>query len=84
MNDEEYQKAISFLTLSFQFFSLVQNSLKETISQGNAWILTSDSELDFEEYAEETKWSDHQIIIPLLFNFYHGLELFLKGLLKFS
>jgi hypothetical protein len=84
MSEEKYQKAISFFAISFQFFSLVQNSLKETISHGNDWILTSDDEIDFEQYAQETKWSDHQIIIPLLFNFYHGLELFLKSLLQFD
>ena len=82
MTDEEYQKAVSFLSVSFQFFSLVQNSLEETISQGNKWFLISDEEIKLEEYASKTKWSDHQIIIPLLFNFYHGLELFLKGLLQ--
>jgi len=30
---------------------------------------------------EATKWSDLNISIPLLFNFYHGLELTLKGFL---
>lgn len=84
MTNEEYHKAISFFLVSFQFFSLVQNSLKEIISQGNKWLLVSDDEIEFEKYASETRWSDHQVIIPLLFNFYHGLELFLKGLLQFD
>ncbi len=84
MTDEEYNRAISFFDVSFQFFSLVQNSLEESISQGNKWFLTSDEEIDFEKFLSKTKWSDHQIIIPILFNFYHGLELLLKGLLQFD
>jgi len=68
MNKEEYIKVLSFFTVSFQFFSLVQNVLKETIDQGNEWIVTSEEEISFEEYADKTSWSDHQIIIPILFN----------------
>ena len=84
MNKEEYIKALSFFTVSFQFFSLVQNVLKETINQGNEWIVISEKEISFDGYANKTSWSDHQVIIPILFNFYHGLELFLKGLLQFD
>lgn len=32
-------------------------------------------------FYEKTKWSDHQLGIPVLFNFYHGIELILKGFL---
>jgi hypothetical protein len=84
MKKEDYVKALSFFTVSFQFFSLVQNALKETINQGNEWIVISEKEISLEDYADKTSWSDHQIIIPILFNFYHGLELFLKGLLQFD
>ena len=84
MKKEDYIKVLSFFTVSFQFFSLVQNALKETINQGNKWVLISDKEISFEEYADKTSWSDHQVIIPILFNFYHGLELFIKSLLQFD
>lgn len=84
MKKEDYIKAISFFTVSFQFFSLVQNALKETIDQGNEWIVSSEKEISFESYADKTSWSDHQVIIPILFIFYHGLELFLKALLQFD
>ena len=47
-------------------------------------MLVSEKEISFDDYGKKTSWSDHQIIIPLLFNFYHGLELFLKGLLQFE
>ena len=76
--------ALSFFSISFQFFSLVQNSLNEAINQGNQWVITSEKEIQFDDYEKKTSWSDHQIIIPVLFNFYHGLELFLKGLLQFD
>lgn len=84
MEKDDYSMTLSFFSISFQFFSLVENSLFETINQGNKWIITSEKEIRFDEYAKETSWSDHQIIIPVLFNFYHGLELFLKGLLQFD
>ncbi|MDQ7075608.1 MAG: hypothetical protein Q9O24_10765 [Gammaproteobacteria bacterium] len=84
MKKEEYVTAISFLTISLQFFSLVQNSLQEIILSKNEWIVVSDDEATIEEYEKKTAWSDHQVIIPVLFNFYHGLELFLKGLMQFD
>ena len=34
-----------------------------------------------EEYEEHTKWSDSYIVEPVLFNFYHGIELSLKFLI---
>jgi len=34
-----------------------------------------------EEFEEHTKWADSNIAEPVLFNFYHGLELSLKSLI---
>lgn len=34
-----------------------------------------------EEFEEHTKWSDSNIVEPVLFNFYHGIELSLKSLI---
>jgi hypothetical protein len=31
-------------------------------------------------YEEKTKWNDNNIGLPVLFNFYHGIELIIKGL----
>lgn len=85
MNDKtQYNLALSFWTASFQFLILVENVSKETVSQGNPWIMIKDFQdgpIGDEEYAEKTRWSDHSIIIPLLFNLYHGIELLLKGFL---
>ena len=35
-----------------------------------------------ESYYQKTKWNDFNIGVPILFNFYHGLELCMKGLLQ--
>jgi len=78
----ENLKALLFLTLGTKYFNLVFNSLGETVKSGNPHIVSSDTEETiWDNYFEKTKWSDFMIIEPILFNFYHGLELFLKGLL---
>jgi hypothetical protein len=74
-------KASSFWTVGIQYLHLVQSVSNETHRQGNAHIITSDTEITATAYAEATKWSDHNLVIPLLFNFYHGLEALLKGFL---
>src|SRR4030042_2804305 len=81
---EKYDLALSFWTVSFQYLMLVENVARETTSQGNTWVMTNTNNLvpiTSEEYEEGTRWSDHTIIIPLLFNLYHGIELLLKGFL---
>jgi DNA-binding phage protein len=83
ITQEEYTKSLAFWNVALQFFTLVQNSVEETIKQGNEWtIVTTNKELTSEEYNDMTRWSDHQIIIPLLFNFYHGVEILVKGFLN--
>ena len=37
---------------------------------------------DWEEYEYKTRWNDINLGVPILFNFYHGLELYMKGLLQ--
>jgi hypothetical protein len=63
---------------------LVENVARETVAQGNTWFMAKDwedGEITADEYAEGTRWSDHTLIIPLLFNLYHGIELLVKGFL---
>ncbi len=76
---QNYDLSLAFWTMAFYYLSLVQAASTETIKQGNQWIVWSDELLDEEEYENLSKWSDFNIIVPLLFNFYHGLELLLKG-----
>jgi hypothetical protein len=85
MNKERYDLALSFWTAAFQYLMLVENVARETASQGNVWVMNRDFKdgpitLE-EEYMEGTRWSDHTIIIPLLFNLLHGMELLVKGFL---
>jgi len=79
--DGESLKALLFLTLGSKYLNLVHNVLSECIKSGNLHVFSSNSPLDWNEYFQKTKWSDFIIIEPVLFNFYQGLELTLKGLL---
>jgi len=74
-------KALLFLTLGSKYLNLVHNALEESVKSGNLHIIVSDGELSWEDYYKKTKWSDFFIIEPVLFSFYHGLELTIKGLL---
>lgn len=69
------------IALSHRYFNLVSNCLNELILSGNKTNIISRLE-DNIDFDEATKWSDIRIIEPILFNFYHGIELMLKGILK--
>jgi hypothetical protein len=51
---------------------------------GNRHAVASELPLSPEEYSSQTKWSDHSVGIPIMFNFYHAVELLLKGFLVAS
>ncbi len=73
---------LHFLTLSEKYLRLVKNVLEESIRQQNKHIIVEDikdGEFSWDVYEAETKWSDFNVLIPVLFNFYHGIELLLKG-----
>jgi len=74
-----------FIGLGYNFLQLTINSIEEMEKQGNKSLLffkgnLSDDELK-SRYDDKTKWNDNNIAIPVLFNFYHGVELVLKGLI---
>lgn len=56
--------------------------------QGNKKLIMSlydpneTDEQSRQNYYQKTKWNDFNIGVPILFNFYHGLELCMKGLLQ--
>jgi len=86
MKKNKFYKSLSILTLSIKYLSLVKNVVGENVKQGNShiidpYIITGNETIDAKKYKEITKWSDFNISSPILFNFYHGLELVLKGLL---
>ena len=83
-NHKQYNIALSFWTASFQYLILVQNGAREIVSHDNTWLMVRDFEegaITPEEYCEATRWSDHTVSIPLLFNLLHGIELLIKGFL---
>jgi len=82
MPDEKLHRSFCFFNLSENYLLLVRNVLKETIKQGNTWTVLNDKKITEKIYYDKTKWSDFNIVIPVLFNFYHGLELLMKGLLS--
>lgn len=73
-------KALDYLRIGIQYLHLVDNVIQETINQNNTWVMTSSEDISWDEYDEKTKWSDFRIIVPVMFDLYHGIELTLKGL----
>lgn len=66
--------------LSESFLQLVESVLKETISYGNVDTYFGKPYDNIQEhYRQMTKWSDFRILVPILFNFFHGIELLLKA-----
>jgi len=81
MNNNKLDISLNFLILSHNYLSLVRNALEEAIKQGNVFVVIKKHEISEKELTEETKWNDFNIIVPILYNFYHGLELLIKGFL---
>ena len=76
-------EAVRLYGLAINFWQLTLNVAYESINRDNpssmlyeGWGWPTD-----EEYEEHMKWSDLNIVEPMLFNFYHGIELSLKSLI---
>ncbi|MEX0906090.1 MAG: hypothetical protein WD604_09780 [Balneolaceae bacterium] len=76
---KKYNRAIDFLKVGIQYLSIVELSSNKTYQQGNTNYYISSDPISAEKLEEETNWSDFNLVLPLLFNFYHGLEVLLKG-----
>ena len=81
MMNNKLSTGLSFLILSENYLSLARNALEVPIEQGNVFVVIKDHKISEKELTEETKWSDFKIMVPILYNFYHGLELLMKGFL---
>ena len=77
----ECDEALGYWTIGIQYLHIVESVARETIQQNNKWTVVADEDISWEKYDSQTKWSDHNLIIPLLFDFYHGVEVLLKGFL---
>jgi len=74
-------KGLAFLTLGNKYLQLVKNILEENIKGGQRPVDSYDHTPTAEELYKDLKWRFHQIILPMLFNFYHEIELTIKGFL---
>jgi hypothetical protein len=81
--DDSNQNKVSplhYLTLSQNFLYLVKASSQAIVESGNKLVSVTKKTGDTKaEHEKQTRWSDSNLGTPLLFNFYHGLELTLKG-----
>lgn len=75
----------NYFGLAYQFFNLTREAINEMVNQGNFTTTFTDPQPTREDswklHDKLTRWNDFNIGVPVLFNFYHGLELFMKGIL---
>ena len=60
---------------------MVMNTLEIAIKEKNPSVIISDTFITEKDFNEKIKYCDYSIIYPLLFLFYHWIELILKGFL---
>jgi len=79
--NERYVLALSFWEVALQYLDLVANASREIARSGNPCLVLErhGEPLTPESYTNRTQWSDHRIVIPVLFNLLHGIELLIKG-----
>lgn len=80
-NNSKCEEALDYWRTGIQYLHLAECVARETAKQGNTFLVFSDEPISLEQLEQETKWGDHKLVLPLLFCFYHGLELLLKGFL---
>lgn len=74
-------QALPYLTLALHFLRLAEAASAQISRRGNPHIVVSSERMTPAQYDRFTAWSDHTVGIAVLFNFYHGIELIIKGLL---
>jgi len=76
-------KFLGYALLSLQFLRAAENCCAELVARDNTLTVISDASepFDLNAFEEITGWSDHKIAIPILFNYFHGVELTLKAFL---
>lgn len=75
------EKSNKNFLFSDQYIRMVMNTLEMAIKQGNPPVALSDNYITEQDFDDKTKYCDYRIICPLLFLFYHWMELVLKGFL---
>jgi hypothetical protein len=75
------EKSYKILLFSDKYIIMVKNTLEIAIKMENPYVNISNIGFNEQASYEKTKYSDYSIIYPLLFLFYHWIELILKGFL---
>jgi len=75
------EKSYKILLFSDQYITMVTNTLEMAIKSGNPSVIISDRYITDQDLINKTKYCDYSIVDPLLFLFYHWVELVLKGFL---
>lgn len=76
--------ALSFCKTGVQYLNLAEAAASKILLSKNRDHLICDKQFSEKHFARKTKWTDHNLCLPLLFNFYHGLEVLMKGFLLFK
>jgi hypothetical protein len=71
-----------FIPIALHFWNIVQLLVAQMQTSGNKWYIQDDYSEEDNGVNEIFKRNDISLGVPLMFNFYHGLELFMKGLLE--
>lgn len=74
-------KSWEILLFSDHYKQMVMNTLEMAIAGGNPSAIVSDICITNQAFNNKIKYCDYSIIYPLLFLFYHWMELVLKGFL---
>lgn len=77
-------RAYSYWTMGSQFLRLSHEACSEIAKAGNVHTVVTDELPKPGEYSHIVRWSDHQLGAAVLFSFFHGIELILKGFLVAS
>lgn len=72
---------LSYWTLGAQFLRLAHESCVEIVNAGNKFMVVSDKPILPSAFNQAVRWSDHSVGAGVLFCYFHGIELILKGFL---
>lgn len=75
------EKSYKIFLFSDHYKQMVMNTLEMAIIGKNPSVVVSDTYTTEKDLDDKTKYCDYSIIYPLLFLFYHWIELLLKGFL---
>ncbi|HEY0974806.1 MAG TPA: hypothetical protein VGE57_09960 [Solimonas sp.] len=70
-----------YWTLAAQFLRLAHESCVEIVNSGNKFMVSAAKPISQFEFDQAVRWSDHAVGTGVLFSYYHGIELILKGFL---